>query len=78
LLWGVVGPLLVAGLVVVIGPAGLLAAVIYPAQMARLALRGGLAWGVFSVLGKFAEAQGALGYYGQRLRGGQKRLIEYK
>lgn len=78
LLWGVAGPLLIAFLVVAFGPLGLLAPVAYPLQVARLSRRGGWAWAFFSVLGKFAEAQGALGFYWRRLRGGPKRLIEYK
>ena len=43
-----------------------------------LARRGGWAWGLFSVIGKFAEARGALGYYASRLRGQRRGLIEYK
>lgn len=78
LLWGAVGPLLVVMLAVLFGPVGLLSVLVYPLQMLRLARRGGAAWGVFSVLGKFAEARGALGFYWRRLSGGQKRLIEYK
>jgi hypothetical protein len=66
---------LVAGLA---HPAGWLLAPIYPAQLARLARRGGWAWGLFSVIGKFAEARGALGYYASRLRGQRRGLIEYK
>jgi hypothetical protein len=33
---------------------------------------------VFSVIGKFAEARGALGYWLGRLRGRRRGLIEYK
>lgn len=61
-----------------VGPWGLLGALVYPLQVARLARRGGAAWAFFSVLGKFAEARGALGYYWRQISGGQKRLIEYK
>jgi hypothetical protein len=59
-------------------PAGWILALIYPAQVARLARRGGWAWGLFSVIGKFAEAWGALGLYASRLRGQRRGLIEYK
>ena len=77
LLWGAVLPVLVlvAGLV---HPAGWLLALVYPAQVARLARRGGWIWGFYTVLGKFAEAQGALGYWADRLRGRRRGLIEYK
>ncbi|MBE0554678.1 MAG: glycosyltransferase [Rhodobacteraceae bacterium] len=77
LLWGAVLPLAVvlAGLA---HPAGWLLALLWPAQVVRLARRGGLEWAFFTVLGKFAEAQGALGYYLDRLRGRQRGLIEYK
>lgn len=78
LLWGLFGPVLVVVLTVAVGPLGLLAALVYPLQVFRLSRRGGLAWAFFSVLGKFAEAQGALSFYWRRLSGGQKRLIEYK
>lgn len=77
LLWGAVLPLAVvlAGLA---HPAGWLLVLLWPAQVARLARRGGLEWAFFTVLGKLAEAQGALGYYLDRLRGRQRGLIEYK
>jgi GT2 family glycosyltransferase len=77
LLWGGALPVVIvlAGLT---NPAGWLMALVYPAQAARLARRGDWAWGVFSVIGKFAEAQGALGFYLNRLRGRPAVLIEYK
>lgn len=78
LIWGVGGPLLVVLLAFVVGPAAVVLALVYPVQVARLARRGGVRWACFSVLGKFAEAHGALGYYWRRSTGGQKRLIEYK
>lgn len=78
LLWGVGIPLFIALLTLLVGPVGLLAALVYPLQVLRLAQRGGLPWAFFSVLGKFAEARGALGYYWRRLSGGPRTLIEYK
>lgn len=78
LLWGLVGPLFIMLFVAALGPVGLLSALVYPLQVLRLSRRGGVPWAFFSVLGKFAEAQGALSYYWRRLSGGQKRLIEYK
>ena len=78
LLWGLVGPLFIMLFVAALGPVGLLSALVYPLQVLRLSRRGGVPWAFFSVLGKFAEARGALSYYWRRLSGGQKRLIEYK
>ncbi|SEK91829.1 Glycosyltransferase, GT2 family [Roseovarius nanhaiticus] len=78
LIWGAVLPL-----VIVIGgalwwPLALLA-LAYPAQVMRLGLRSGnWPWAVFSVLGKFPEAGGALRYWLARLRGRRGGLIEYK
>ena len=78
LLWGAVLPLVILLLAVVVSPWALLLALIYPAQIARLARSGDLAWGFFTVIGKFPESQGALQYYLGRLTGRHKRLIEYK
>jgi GT2 family glycosyltransferase len=77
LVWGFVLPLVVvaAGL---LHPLGWLLALIYLAQVARLARRMGWRRAVFSVIGKFAEAQGALGYWFGRLRGRRRGVIEYK
>ncbi|UXX83512.1 glycosyltransferase [Roseovarius pelagicus] len=52
----------------------------YPLQVCRIAMRRGTGWdwAFFMVLGKFAEAQGAMGYYFGRLRGRKTELIEYK
>ncbi len=77
LIWGVVLPLaiLLAGFVhPVLGLAGL----IYPLQWLRLARRGGGVWAFYSVLGKFPEAQGAIGYYLRRGLGRRAQIIEYK
>lgn len=77
LIWGAGLPIAI----VLLGlwhPAGWLLALAYPAQVIRLARRGGWAWGLFSVIGKFAEARGALGFYASRLRGQRRGLIEYK
>lgn len=68
---------------VLLGPWALLLALAWPLQVLRLAARGGftrLAWasGLFSVLGKFAELQGVLGYGLDRVVGRRARLIEYK
>lgn len=64
---------------------GLLALAIYPAQVFRLAARGGRSsarengWrALFLVLGKFPEALGQVQFLLRRATGGQGRLIEYK
>lgn len=76
-LWGIGLPLAVvlAGL---LHPLGWLLVLIYPAQVLRLARRGGLAWGFFTVVGKFAEARGGLSYWGNRVLRRRRGLIEYK
>lgn len=77
LIWGAGLPMAIV-LLSLWHPAGWLLALAYPAQVIRLARRGGWAWGLFSVIGKFAEARGALGFYASRLRGQRRGLIEYK
>ena len=81
--WGALLPLLTLLGLVLVGPWALILLLAYPAQIARMALRAGgtrMAWteAALSVLTKFAEAQGALGYFWRRLRRGPVRLIEYK
>ena len=84
LVWGAALPAGIMILVLIKPWLGALVALAYPAQGLRLALRGGPVgigrwqWAGFTLLGKFAEAQGALGYYLSRLRGGKTRLMEYK
>lgn len=77
LLWGFALPLviLVAGL---LHPAGFLLALIYPAQVLRLSRHQGRTWALWMTIAKFAEAQGALGYWLDRWRGHRRGLIEYK
>lgn len=76
-IWGLGLPLLLllGGLLT---PWALLAGLVYPLQLIRLARRDGIARAAFSVLGKFAEAQGVLGYWSGRARGQRRGLIEYK
>jgi len=83
LLWSGLAPAAI-GLAVLISPFFLALLLAYPAQVARLYFRyrregeGALARAGLAVLGKFAEAKGALGYYLRRLGGGARTLIEYK
>jgi GT2 family glycosyltransferase len=82
-LWGLALPTSIMALALLIHPAALALALIYPMQVVRLARRGGggrAAWetALFMVTGKFPEALGALGYALGRLRRKPARLIEYK
>ena len=77
LIWGLAGPLAVIWLGL-IHPLGWASALVYPAQVARLARHEGWAWGGLTVIGRFAEARGALGYHLARILGRRRRLIEYK
>lgn len=76
-LWGIGLPLAILVSVALTGPAGLVLLLAYPAQMLRLGLRRGWAYGVLTVLGKFAEAAGVVRFNIARWRG-QAELIEYK
>ncbi len=83
LLWGAVLPVAILLSIALFGPWSALALLVYPAQVARVALRlgGDLdAWKLafFLVLGRFPEARGVIEYWLVRLRRGQARLIEYK
>lgn len=79
---GVLGATLFA--LAVLGPVGLLVLLIYPLQVARLALgdrtraNHRLARAAMTVLGKFAEMKGQLRYARTRRLGGASALIEYK
>ena len=77
LLWGVAGPLVVIGAGLV-HPLGWVLVLAYPAQVIRLARREGFFWGLLTVVGRFAEARGVLGYHLNRLLGRRRGLIEYK
>jgi GT2 family glycosyltransferase len=75
LLWGAVLPVLTLLAVLLAGPIALLLLLIYPAQVLRLARRHDITWAIFIVLGRFAEALGALRFYLRRRPSG---IIEYK
>ena len=82
LVWSVALPLVVimAG---VLHPLGWLLALAYPVQVLRLGLRDGgtgraFRFAVFTVVGRFAEGWGALGFYAGRVMGRRRGLIEYK
>lgn len=77
LAWGAVLPAAIAA-AGLISPVLLLAALIYPAQVLRLSRRMGYEQALFSVLGKFAEASGALEYRWRRWHGTARGILEYK
>lgn len=78
LIWGLGLPVLILLASLLWWPAVALM-LIYPAQVIRLKRRSGdWGWAVLTMLGKFAEAGGAMRYYIRRMRGGRVRLIEYK
>lgn len=83
LIWGALIPVVVILATLLIHPAAFLGFLVYPLQIARLALKenGGRdgwtrAW--FLTLSKFPQAKGAVGYYFNRIRGRRGGLIEYK
>ena len=84
ILWGAALPLLILILFALSPALALLLLLAYPAQILRLAARRGISarasWeaAIFMVLGKFAEAQGILSYWLNRVRGRRGGLIEYK
>lgn len=79
LIWGAGLPLVALLLGVVVSPWCLALLLAWPAQVVRLALRDGdWAQAFFVTLGKLPEAQGALEYKLNALRGKQGGLIEYK
>ena len=77
LAWGALLPAAIAAAGLA-SPYLLLAALIYPAQVLRLSRRMGTEQALFSVLGKFAEATGALEFYWRRWRGTARGILEYK
>lgn len=77
--WGVFLPCGTLLLAALCSPHFLVLLVLYPLQVLRLSrLPGGRTQACFLVLGKFAEASGALHFYVRHLKGRQGRLIEYK
>lgn len=82
-LWGGVIPLFVL-LGSLVNPVSLGATLIYPIQVARIALGEGASsksswqYAFFVTLGKFPEMQGQLKYLGSRLSRSRNRIIEYK
>lgn len=82
LVWGLGLPALILPCLIWLPGLAALPVLAYPAQVLRLGLKGSgqgrWAQAFFTVLGKFPEAQGALGYYLSRLSGRQRGIVEYK
>jgi len=84
LIWGVALPASIVLVALAQPPAALALALVYPAQVLRLAARKGLSrrisweWAAFTVLGRFAEAQGVLRFHTRRLLRRRASLIEYR
>lgn len=77
--WGILLPLSIAIAMAILGPWAALLALAYPLKWLRLLRRNGSARSsTFLVIGKFAEALGALKFYSTRLRGAADTIIEYK
>jgi hypothetical protein len=78
-LWGAYLPLAIVIAVMALGPWAGLLALVYPLQWLRLFLRErSAAKASFLLIGKFAEAWGALKFHLARLRGVAGPIIEYK
>jgi GT2 family glycosyltransferase len=77
LIWGAALPIALLGCAL-IWPWLWLGWCIYPLQMLRLSRHMSSEQAVFTVLGKFAEAVGALEYHWNRWRGRSRSLLEYK
>lgn len=78
LLWGAALPVLIVLCALVAPLPALLLMLAYPVQILRLTRRWPLRRATFTVLGRFPEAQGALGYYLGRISGRRRGLVEYK
>ena len=78
LLWGAALPTVALLGAVLIHPLCLLLLLAYPVQYLRLTARMGAARALFTLLGKFPEAIGALGFYRNLLMRRRNTLIEYK
>lgn len=82
--WGLGVPLAILACVLAWGPWSFGLALLYPAQVMRIAVRGKRArrenwlYAVFVMIGKFAEVLGQLKFMGERYLGGRPKLIEYK
>lgn len=77
ILWGAMLPLGLTA-AAMLHPYAALGFLIYVAQLLRLSRKMPFDMALFTIIGKFAEAQGALEYYKNRLRGQRRGILEYK
>lgn len=82
-IWGLAIPAAIIVAALAVSPWALLAILVYPLQIARLARRDGggafgWAWALFMTIGKFAETQGVLTFWTGRLMRRRAKLMEYK
>ncbi|WP_371227795.1 glycosyltransferase [Roseovarius sp. 2305UL8-3] len=78
LVWGAGLPVLILICLFAQPVAALVLALAYPAQVFRMGLRGPWIRALFTMLGKFPEAQGAIGFYLSRALGRKRGIVEYK
>lgn len=80
LTWSFVLPVLCLGMSVLQWPWGLLSWLIFPMQISRRALRGGLGWrrATFELFHKFAEFEGMLKWLGDMLTRRRRDAVQYK
>jgi len=84
LIWGLVIPVILIFGSVLSGPTVLIAFLVYPLQISRLALRENhgyrinLTYAGFEILGRFPEMIGVLKYYFNLITGKTTEIIEYK
>lgn len=77
--WGAVLPISISMLAIGLGASWWLLSLVYPLQWLRLFIRSGSAGAsALLLIGKFAEAWGALKFHVSRLRGTTGAIIEYK
>ena len=77
--WGAILPLIIGIAMIGLGPWASLLAMVYPLQWLRLLRANGSARSsTFMLIGKFAEAWGAMKFHISRLRGVAGPIIEYK
>lgn len=78
-LWGALLPTAIAALGLLVDPRAFLLVLLYPLQWIRLSVRDGAPlFAFFTLVGKFAEAQGVLKFFLTKLFRRPRRLIEYK
>ncbi|WP_405404622.1 glycosyltransferase [Paracoccus sp. Ld10] len=78
LIWGLALPIIAVLGALLVHPVMLALLLVYPLQVARLSSRLGRKRAVYTLLGKFPEALGAVQFYLNRLRNRRGMLIEYK